>query len=207
MATRKVAAQAACSLSSAVPLSLRSKAEAKDASSAGRPGVWPPAHAADKDVAIESTFLYTLGVAYLLLGLDLVLATYLDQLATTQLVFHVLAFSVQLFVLFATWITFYVLLSSTFLVKKALYAKVFVRNRALFSACLIHFLLFLLLRLYRLALEFLHCPHDRVWHRPGYSAIYIVQKIAAMVYYVLLANGLHLLVSKPKLYTAECMQT
>lgn len=27
------------------------------------------------------------------------------------------------------------------------------------------------------ALEFLHCPHDRVWHRPGYSAIYIIQKI------------------------------
>jgi hypothetical protein len=125
-------------------------------------------------------------------------------------------------------------------------AGVFAQYRALFCASVTHFLLFLLLRLYRLvsvsaalpnictramtkmvgpqlalclhcnrltqkalltvrvflrtnggrptklhqehlslmtgrtcvqALEFLHCPHDRVWHRPGYYPVYIVQKI------------------------------
>jgi len=78
--------------------------------------------------------------------------------------------------------------------------------RAFFLVGPVYFILFLVLRLYRLGLVYSYMPHLAIWAQPAYTAIFFTARVAALVYWGVVMRSASYLLSEPRLYTYESVK-
>jgi len=114
----------------------------------------------------------------------------LVAIATTDIMYEdsrsylLLAFCFQLFTLLATVLLLYVLLSETFLAKKGLYTELYGEFRVVTWVVPVHLTLFLIVKLYRLALEYEDTDHIEIWDQGGYRALHALQRLVGVGFHV-----------------------
>mmetsp|Transcript_21520 Transcript_21520/g.41053 ORF Transcript_21520/g.41053 Transcript_21520/m.41053 type:complete len:190 (-) Transcript_21520:121-690(-) len=143
---------------------------------------------------------------YLALLMDIVVVTCTDPVYSEQIVVHFVAFGFQLLTFFVTTMIFYMILSETFFIKKASYQRVMKEFNLFFWVAPVHFLLFLLVRMYKLGLLYSYYPHLAVWNHAAYYTLYCCHRIGGMVYWLVIMRSASFLLNDPKLYTYECMK-
>mmetsp|Transcript_32612 Transcript_32612/g.45252 ORF Transcript_32612/g.45252 Transcript_32612/m.45252 type:complete len:208 (-) Transcript_32612:104-727(-) len=157
-----------------------------------RPNVW-----------VDSQFKVALAALYASVAVDVLVNAFTDPLHSEDTNLHLLVFCLQLMTFLGSSIIFYILLSETFLIKKALYRRVVEEFQFFFFLYPVYFFTLLVLRFYRLALVYSFYPDLAVWDQPGYYAMFCIQKLGALAYWGTLVSGANYLMWEPRLYTAD----
>jgi len=161
--------------------------------------------AAHRDIVVDPLFKPTLWGLYFFVFADVWINSYTDPNTSEDVTLQMVAFCFQLLTFLATAIIFYMLLSETFLIKKALYRRAMQLFKPFFYLAPSYFLLLVLRRLYQLALMYSSYPYLAVWEQPGYYVLYVAQKLGAMAYWATVMRSTNYLIREPRLYTSECV--
>eukprot|EP00899_Mesostigma_viride_P008599 jgi/Mesvir1/17740/Mv05596-RA.1 len=129
------------------------------------------------DVVVPRRFLNAVWVLYFLLLLDIGLNAFTDPLYVLNAAIHVVVICLQLVIIMVLFFSIYLTMTETFFSKKALYLGLFREFPSLFLICPIHFLVFIGIRLYRMALIYSYVPHAQLWDG-FYQYAYLIQRLA-----------------------------